>query len=215
MPKRCASCGAEKEASEFAAARDRKDGLRPYCKPCSNAKNKQFREANPESAKASTSKWYENNKEKKAAQVKKWAERNKEHHASVSKAWMHANTDKARGYWRKHYQECRKNNPAYKIHNAIGGRIRKCLRGAKASRTETLIGYPITELMASLERQFQPGMRWDNYGEWHIDHIVPLVEFDCSTEESDQIKRAWAIPNLRPIWAEENLRKRCKRLYLL
>lgn len=215
MSKRCASCGVDKESSEFAIARNRKDGLRPYCKACSNAKNKQYREKNPEASKASTSKWYQNNKDKKAAQVKKWAEQNKERYVSVSKAWKDANRDLFKGYWRRHYLESRKDNPAYRVHNAIGGRIRGCLRGAKASRTEELIGYRIPELMSSLEKQFRPGMSWENYGEWHIDHIVPLAEFDCSSEESEQIKKAWAIPNLRPIWAEENLRKRCKRLYLL
>jgi hypothetical protein len=49
-------------------------------------------------------------------------------------------------------------------------------------------------------------MSWDNYGEkWHIDHIIPICEFDLS--EKSEARRANNILNLRPIWAEENLSK--------
>lgn len=215
MTKRCANCGSDKEPSEFARSPKNKDGLRTYCKSCSNVKNKKYRDENPEASKAATSKWYQRNKDKKAAQVKSWVERNKERYIAVGKAWQESNPELMKSYWRKHYQKNRKRNASYQVHNAIGARLRNCLRGKKSARTEELIGYQVEELMASIEKQFRPGMSWANYGDWHIDHIVPLIDFDCSTEESDEIRKAWAISNLRPIWAEENLRKSCKRLYLL
>lgn len=52
-------------------------------------------------------------------------------------------------------------------------------------------------------------------GEWHIDHIVPLSAFDITTEDSDGFKRAWALSNLRPLWAAENLKKSSARNFLL
>lgn len=58
-------------------------------------------------------------------------------------------------------------------------------------------------------------MTWDNFGDWHIDHILPLSSFNYSTPDEPDFKSAWALTNLRPIWAKENLEKGAKRLTLL
>lgn len=39
-------------------------------------------------------------------------------------------------------------------------------------------------------------MSWDNYGEWHIDHIKPLTKFDKDTP----IHIVNALSNLQPLW---------------
>lgn len=68
-----------------------------------------------------------------------------------------------------------------------------------------LIGCSIEQLLEHLESQFQDGMTWDNYGEWHIDHIKPCAMFDF-TKEEDQ-RECFHYTNLQPLWAEDNLRK--------
>jgi hypothetical protein len=40
-------------------------------------------------------------------------------------------------------------------------------------------------------------MNWDNYGEWHIDHIKDVVLFDEDTPPYV----VNALTNLRPLWA--------------
>lgn len=40
-------------------------------------------------------------------------------------------------------------------------------------------------------------MSWDNYGDWHIDHIKPVSCFDKTTLPSI----VNALENLRPLWA--------------
>ena len=40
-------------------------------------------------------------------------------------------------------------------------------------------------------------MSWDNYGEWHIDHIRPIVSFDAKTD----IKTVNELSNLQPLWS--------------
>ena len=44
-----------------------------------------------------------------------------------------------------------------------------------------------------------------NYGEWHVDHIIPCCKFDMKNPE-DQ-KKCFHYTNLQPLWATENLRK--------
>ena len=60
-----------------------------------------------------------------------------------------------------------------------------------------------------LESQFKVGMTWDNYGEWHIDHIKPLAAFDI--KDPAQVAEASHYTNLQPLWAMENFTKSKKR----
>ena len=59
--------------------------------------------------------------------------------------------------------------------------------------------------MVWLEARFTPGMTWDNYGEWHIDHVRPLASFDLTDVE--QCKAACHYSNLQPLRARDNMAK--------
>lgn len=82
--------------------------------------------------------------------------------------------------------------------------------GGSGRRLGSVITYTIDDLKMHLEAQFEPGMSWSNKGEWHIDHIRPLSSFENKLDPS-----AWDLPNLRPIWASENLKKSWKLQLLL
>ena len=49
-------------------------------------------------------------------------------------------------------------------------------------------------------------MNWNNQGEWHIDHIIPLAS--ASTEE--ELLKLCHYRNLQPLWAKDNLEKQAK-----
>ena len=72
------------------------------------------------------------------------------------------------------------------------------------------MGYTKYELKEHLESQFTGGMSWDNMNEWHIDHIRPVSSFDFDSTEHPDFKKCWALNNLQPLWAEDNLRKNDK-----
>lgn len=74
-----------------------------------------------------------------------------------------------------------------------------------------VIGCSVSEFRAHIERQFLPGMTWENRRLWHIDHIVPL----SSAATPEDVLALTHHTNLRPLWAVENLRKSDKITHLL
>ena len=68
------------------------------------------------------------------------------------------------------------------------------------------LGCSIAEFKAHLESGFQAGMNWDNYGKWHIDHIIPL-KFHTPVPTIDIIKTRLHYTNTQPLWASDNISK--------
>lgn len=105
---------------------------------------------------------------------------------------------------------------AFALNARVSAAIRKSLAGSKAGRAwESLVGYDLPALKLHLEQQFSDGMTWATMGQWHIDHIVPLSAFKITGPDCPEFKAAWALSNLRPLWAADNLKKRARRTHLL
>jgi hypothetical protein len=81
--------------------------------------------------------------------------------------------------------------------------VKQLSLGKKPASTFKWVGCSPEELKARFESLFVEGMSWDNYGEWHVDHIRPVSSF--KPEEWEQINH---YTNLQPLWAEDNLVKR-------
>lgn len=129
--------------------------------------------------------------------------------------WVVANRDRHRAALRA-CERRRAVTPEYKLRRRIKRRLAEALSGAKKGKpTFALLGYALEDLRAHLERQFLKGMSWENMGQWHIDHIVPLSSFTITGPDDPELRRAWALTNLRPMWAKENMSKGAKRLYLV
>jgi hypothetical protein len=94
--------------------------------------------------------------------------------------------------------------------------VKRVLKGHKERRSWVeLVGYSADELRRHIERQFLPGMSWANMGEWHVDHIIPLACFRYGTPDDPDFRAAWALTNLRPLWAPDNQKKGHKRVLLI
>lgn len=94
-------------------------------------------------------------------------------------------------------------NPGLRIEAGMRARLWHATKGTVKSISG--LPYSMDELRAHLERLFQPGMRFANYGQWHIDHIRPCCTFNQLDPE--QFAQCWALANLQPLWARDNLRK--------
>ena len=69
------------------------------------------------------------------------------------------------------------------------------------------LGCNIKMFKKQIEQQFTEGMSWENYGEWHIDHKIPLKYNKPSLEE---VVQRLHYTNTQPMWASENMSKGCQ-----
>jgi len=121
------------------------------------------------------------------------------------KKWRSKNREYAATYER----ERKKRDPIFKMTRNLRTRLYYGLkRKQKSGHLLDLLGCSILELKQHIEAQFQNNMTWENYGEWHIDHIKPLASFDL--EDDSQLKLACHYTNLQPLWAKDNLSKGAK-----
>lgn len=96
------------------------------------------------------------------------------------------------------------------VRHRLGIRLRVRLNhaiktGKKPGSAVRDLGCSINEFKAYMEAKFKEGMTWQNWGKWHIDHIIPLSSFDLTNRE--QFLKACHYTNMQPLWAIENMRK--------
>lgn len=128
-----------------------------------------------------------------------------------SKIWRAKNTERVRE-WRRDFHARHKTDPHYAIACRLRKRLVKVLRGGiKKGSAVNLLGCSVPEFKFFIEGKFQDGMGWTNYGEWHLDHILPLSFFDLT--DPAQLKQACHYTNFQPLWKRDNLVKGKKILY--
>jgi hypothetical protein len=99
----------------------------------------------------------------------------------------------------------RKTDPLYKMKCNLRRRIRDLKLDIKPSTLE-ILGVDYLSIYNHIENSFVGLMNWNNYGEWHIDHIIPL-----SSAKTDKDKiRLSHYTNLQPLWARDNIAKGSK-----
>ena len=188
------------------------------CMECSRQRSRQFKAKHPEKKKAWDRRYAGQNKDKIAANMQRWLERNpdgrkawRDRNPDYSTNWKRANPDKVKATTKRMYERSR-DDPKYKLSAAMRAGVSKGIKkGSKSARkTFELLGYSLDDLMAHLEKKFTKGMSWENYGKWHIDHVIPLSAHNYETPENMDFKRAWALNNLQPLWAKENISKHAR-----
>lgn len=98
--------------------------------------------------------------------------------------------------------------PRNRLNHRMSRGIWVLLKKAKGGHPwQELVGYTLDELRAHLESRFLPGMSWENFGDWHIDHARPLASFSFTGPADPDFRAAWALSNLQPLWALDNIRK--------
>lgn len=177
----CGSCLIEKDVSEFNSNKRTNDGLCYCCRQCASKKNQDLYEKNKDKIKAKVTEYYRNNKDKVRPSRQAYANRKL------------------------------KEDPKYKLTRNLRNRLYYALEKKswkKNTHFAEYIGCDLDSLKAHLEAQFSPGMTWDNYGKWHIDHIIPL----SSAKTPEEMYKLCHYTNLQPLWGGDNLSKGAKLL---
>jgi hypothetical protein len=109
-------------------------------------------------------------------------------------------------YFKVYDKERKKIDVGYKMLCNLRTRLYQALKKLKKSdSTMKLTGCTLEQLKKHIESKFKDRMSWDNYGVWHIDHIIPCAQFDLSDPEQQKI--CFHYTNLQPMWGEDNMRK--------
>ena len=224
-PKKCKKCLEIKDLSEFNKGNDPKDGKKYICKECQKIINKLYNDDNKdkykewvknnlEKIKEKTKRYYDNNKGNRFSDMSeedkikykekraKYYQDNKDVIKKSVKIYYANNKEKISlrhdNYRKDGKTKIYRNKIKHIIawRNILNSTIKR-LGGIKEGKTIDLLGYSALELKEYITNLFTEGMTWDNYGEWHIDHIKPVNTFYYDSP----IDTVNSLSNLRPLWA--------------
>lgn len=188
----CSKCNYEKSITDFYKHKSMDDGLQSVCKDCI----KQYSTENEKRIKKYQQEYRDIHKGKFIEYKKEWYQNNKE----IIK-------QKRINYRKNKYASDIK----YRLTTLLRSRLWHALKGlSKSKRTLQLLDCSVDFLKEHLEKQFKPGMTWENYGKdgWEVDHIKPCASFDLSKSENQE--KCFHYSNLQPLWYIENKIKRAK-----
>lgn len=185
--KKCPDCLEVKGAEFFSKDKSKKTGLATYCKGCQAVR---------------MSRYYPKNADKMRKRARDWYADNTERHRATSKAWLGQNKERYLATRRKYHARRKKTDVLYALDFVMRASVRRLVsKGGKSHK----LGYSAESLKQRIECQFKPGMSWENYGEWEIDHKIPMSLMMARGEVSPYIINA--LSNLQPMWRANNRAK--------
>ena len=160
--------------------------------------------------KVADKKWRNKNKEYLNQKYNEWYENNKEHRKEYLKEYRENNIEKIRKTKRDYERNRKARDPLYKLISNFRTAIYQVLKESNVEKNDhyfDVLPYSQEELIQHLENQFTDDLTWDNYGEWHLDHIIPISSFNIQEMGDEEFIKCWSLENLQPLWGEENIRK--------
>lgn len=163
--------------------------------------------------------YYKSNKDKVKLYKLSYYEKNKDKILLKKKKYRELNKEKIKISNRIYEKNKIKNDINFRLKKKISASIRKKIKKAGVSVVQGL-SYSVTDLRIHIESQFESWMNWNNQGVynkttwddndqstwvWQLDHIIPHSTFNYSSMEDQSFKECWALSNLRPYSAKQNL----------
>jgi hypothetical protein len=193
--------------------------------PEKNAANsRNWSKNNPEKKAAMDKKYREENLVKVREMEKRWRKENPEKKKASNKKWAEENYEQILEYQKQYLMEKYHNDPAHRNRVLASAKINEMLKSQGSSKKgHSFLGYvewTLEELCSWIANQFEPWMNWDNQGrydsktwedndpgtwKWQLDHIIPHSDLPYDNMEHPNFKKAWALSNLRPLSAKQNL----------
>ena len=158
-----------------------------------NKRRKKYREENREVIREKEKEYYINNRDKKIDYQYQYKKENSEKVKGCQSRYRKNNREKI---YESKLKWIEKNPHIISWRNVLKNTLKR-LNSTKEGKTIELLGYRAIDLKKHIESLFTKGMSWDNYGEWHIDHIMPVSSFNPKTP----VSVVCALSNLQPLWA--------------
>jgi hypothetical protein len=226
--KLCQKCKEEKQDYEFTSKKCVKQYNKEYSlknkekykqykqNPQYKQKSKEYKHKTKNHIKEWSKDYYLLNKEK----IKNCYKKNKEKILVRNRKWylLHKNVLNYR--FRIRYSL----EPHIKLRRLISGRINEWFHkmgtNKQGNSITKYLPYTMLELKTHIEKQFEPWMNWNNWGNylpnkwddnnqstwtWQLDHIIPQSKLPYMSMEDTNFKLCWALENLRPLSAKQNI----------
>ena len=128
-------------------------------------------------------------------------------HLTVTQKQEKDRIKRRRALWQdKYYKE----NPLRKFRDAVRKNVSQSFKRkrkySKNRHTEEILGCSIEFFREYIEGKFTEGMSLENYGEWQLDHIIPI----STARTKDDIIKLCHYTNYQPLWKKDNLSKKDK-----
>ena len=209
--KTCSTCGRELPATAEYFHRDscNSTGFHCACKECRSNQGKEYYKRNKEKKLKQQKEWRKNGGKKKQ---KEYYEGNKGRIRKQLKEWREKQKEK---YGVSYSTKWREENKMYEFDHRFSNSVRQAIYNDTGGyKWENYVDYTWKDLKGHLESQFEEGMTWRNYGEWHLDHIIPKCNFYYEGPEDEDFKECWRLENLQPLWAQDSWEKAKKMEYM-
>lgn len=194
-----------------------------------------YRLSNHDKIRKYNKKYLEEHKEETAIKSRRWAQNNREKANNNQKLYRLRNHDKILERYKKYREKSRERRKIYDAERAKKFRVERLIikkkryatnplfrlaaicrcriiaalkrkNWRKKTKTIELLGADYSIVKSWMESKFKENMSWSNYGDWEIDHIIPV----CSAKTEDEIIELFHYKNLQPLWRDENRRKYTK-----
>lgn len=171
--------------------------------------HRKYYQENRDSVLAQAAEYREANKEEIRKRDNAYKARNRETIRLKQSEYQRANAETRNEYTRKYRKNRRQVDKMFSIKENMRARFRYELakRGDDQHiKANEYLGCSWVELKSHLASQFKEGMSWNNYGDWHVDHVIPLA----SAQTKGELIKLCHYSNLQPLWAFDNLSKGAK-----
>jgi len=232
--KMCTKCKVEKDLSEYYLyMRKMRDGSKKqyykiYCKECDKIKAKEQRFKNDynkkynarENVRQRKLNWEKEKLKDPIYADKKRKYRQERYIKNIEKIKQY-NANPINKQRRREQAKEKRQIPSNKLRRNVSKSIHEILgKNGKYRLIFNMLGYSELELKQHLEKQFESWMSWENYGQydankwddnnpltwkWQLDHIIPHSTFNYTSPNDEDFKKCWALENLRPYSAKQNI----------
>lgn len=207
----CTKCSVNKHIDEYYIDKNQKYGRKSQCKVCKSEYSK-LHNAKPDvkhNNKSNKRQYYINNMEKE----REYRVVHSVHIKHIQAQWYQNNKVELSKHRYLYCKERLSFDLNFKLTKYLRTRLNYAVKNnQKVGSAVDDLGCSIDKFKIHLQLKFHRNSRgnheymtWDNYGEWHIDHIKPLSKFDLTNKV--QFLEAAHFTNLQPLWAIDNMIK--------